>query len=289
MDNKKDLMEQIIKEDLLAEAESIDKEYAAAGSPAMPADIKAKIKANLDKQIAEMNREHAYSQLSDEDREALELGRQLLKEKASEETKVSEKTVVYRKRPKKVYVAVAAVAVLVLALGVTSMGGAERIAEMIGIKVGTREVVQVNTDEDNYIVTSDNEEEAYQELKDLFGVETVKIVHWPDGAKFLSSEIDVDLQNAVLIYEYNGELMNYFINSHYTQSSWGMDIEDTIVDRYYIEHQKKGNIEITEYEVNGSKINRFSARYEHSGLEYFLIGTMEKEEFENLIKNLIFF
>lgn len=284
MEQRKDPMEEIIVEDLLYEAERIDKELEGQ-EIIIPEGVEEEVLAKLHEQIDEYERKRIYAQLSEEDRRALELGKEMLKDRADD----TKDKVVYRKKHKKVYAAVAAVAVLVLAMGATSMGGAERIAEMIGIKVGTREVVQVNTDEDNYIVSSDNEEEAYQELKDVFGVDPVRISLWPGNVKFLKVVLDEELQTATLVYEYEGEMINYFISSHYTDSSWGRDVEDTVISKYTVQHEKKGDLEIQEYEIKEKNQKRYSTHYTHDGLEYFIIGTMEKSEFEYLVKNLKFF
>lgn len=279
MNNNKDPMDQMIVDDLLKEAASIDEEIEKANVEFMPPDLKEKIKEKLHRQMEEQERERIYAQLSEEDRKALELGREMLRK---------EEKVVRRKRCRKVYVAVAAVAILVLAMGITSVGGAERVIEIVKMAIGDRELVKVNTDEENYIVKKDVEEEAYQEIKDVFGVEAVKPTDWPDGTVFVEAEIDEELQTALLKYEYEGELLVYHISSHYTTSSWGVDTENKITDSYYMELEK-AKIEIKEYEKPSSKTKCYSAKYSYCGLDYFLNGSIKKEEFEVLIKNLRFF
>lgn len=290
MDKNKDPMDQIIIEDLLNEAEKIDEEIAGAGMPKMPEDVKARIKGRLDKQIEAYEKERIYAQLPEEDKKALELGRKMLEQEEAEkaETKSSGEVVVYHKKKLRVFIAVAAVALLVLAMGITSVGGPQRVIEMMRVMISGREVVRVDTEEDNYIVTNEDEEAAYQELKDMFGVDPVKPQHWPEGTAFVTSNIDKRLLNAVLVYEYNGENIIYYISAGFTNSSLGMDIEDKITDNYYID-SKAGKIEIREYETEDSKTKRYSASYSMKSLDYFLIGTMEKEDFEILIKNLKFF
>ena len=279
MNNNKDPMDQMIVDDLLKEAASIDEEIEKANVEFMPPDLKEKIKEKLHRQMEEQERERIYAQLSEEDRKALELGREMLRK---------EEKVVRRKRCRKVYVAVAAVAILVLAMGITSVGGAERVIEMVKSAVGEREVIQVETDEDNYIVEVDKEEVAYQKIKDVFGVEAVKPTDWPDGTVFVEAEIDEKLQTVILKYKYKNEFINYFISSHYTDSSWGVDVEDERIDCYYVDSDN-GKIKIIEYESLESKIKSYSAQYTYNKLEYFLIGVMEKQDFEVLVKNLRFF
>lgn len=285
MNNNKDPMDQIITEDLLREAEAIDEEIEAAGVESMPQDLKEKLKQRLHEQIEASEKERVYAQLSDEDKKALELGRRMLKESEDAET---DGKVVYRRKKRKVFLAVAAVAVLVLAMGITSIGGAERIAEMMGIMIGGREVIQVDTEEDNYIVTKTEEEEAYQAIKDVFGVDAVKLFHLPQGMQFSTAEIDKELQTAVLLYEYKKNIIYYYISSHNTESSWAIDTEDGMTEQYNIEHDDS-EIVVSEYEARDSKIKSYSAKFTYKGLDYYLTGVIEKENFDFLIENLIFF
>lgn len=285
MNNNKDPMDQIITEDLLREAEAIDEEIEAAGVESMPQDLKEKLKQRLHEQIEDTEKERVYAQLSDEDKKALELGRRMLKESEDAE---GDGKVVYRRKKRKVFLAVAAVAVLVLAMGITSIGGTERVIEMMKVMIEGREVVRVDTEEDNYVVTEEKEEAAYQEIKDVFGVEAVKLVHWPDKVRFVAADIDKEMQTALLSYEYRNNSVNYFISSHHTDSSWGIDVENEVTDHYCIELEK-AIAEVHEYETPELKQKMYSAKYNYNGIEYFLIGIIEKEDFEFLLKNLNFF
>ena len=285
MNNNKDPMDQIITEDLLREAEAIDEEIEAAGVESMPSDLKEKLKQRLHEQIEATEKERVYAQLSDEDKKALELGRRMLKESEDAE---SDDKVVYRRKKRKVFLAVAAVAVLVLAMGITSIGGAEKVIEMMKVMIEGREVVRVDTEKDNYVVTEEQEEEAYQEIKDVFGVDAVKPTNWPEGTVFIASEIDEELQTAMLIYECKGENINYFICSNHKNSSWGIDVEDRLVNKYYVESMI-GELEIKEYESIESGVRSYATKFSYQELEYFLIGVMEQDEFDVLVKKLKFF
>ena len=62
----------------------------------------------------------------------------------------------------------AAVVIVLLAggIGVTSFGGPERVMEMMKRNVGSRKVEQVDSNKDNLVIKEENEEEAYQKIKD---------------------------------------------------------------------------------------------------------------------------
>lgn len=274
-------LEEIIREELHKEAEETRRTVEASETEELSRDRKEAIRQNLKEQIDEYKKEKVYEQLSPEDREALELGRQIRREREKAQEKKG------RKRFGKIALNLAAVLALVSILGITSVGGPARLVEMVRTMVGEREVIKVNSDEENLKIAEEREEEAYQKIKDAFGVDPVKIIASPEGFEFSELVIDENMQMAELFYQYNGENTVYFINASYSSASWGMDAEDKVTDTFFIE--KKGTrIEIKEYEISESKKTRYSANYKYKGIEYFLIGTMNRKEFELIIENLHF-
>ena len=276
MSEKKDYLDKLIAEELKKDAEEIEKDLQGFDGD-MPADAEERIYANLKKQIEDYEWEQRYASLSEEDREALRLGQKMMNQKKTS----------YSRRSRKVYVALAAVLVLVIAVGITSLGGAERIVAFMKSMVGEREVVKVNSSEDNLVIVEENEEEAYDAIKDEFGVEPVKIIARPDDMKFKQMEFEKELQVAELTYFYENEKIVYLVSASYRDSSWGIDMEDTVTDQYYKDNNGV-NIEIKEYETPESKTKRYSASFKYRGLEYFLMGTIEKKEFELIVDNLYF-
>lgn len=285
MNQKKDDLDMVIQNELKKEGQEIKEEYESSGSSKMPDGLKNDIRAKLHSQIEEYELEQLYAKLPERDREALKLGREMLEQKKdAEETK----KVVYRKKRRRLYISVATVAVLVLALGMTSFGGAERIIEIMKRAVGDREVIQVDSNEENKVIEIEKEEEAYQKVKDAFGVEPVKIVDHSSKKRFKSAEINDVIQTAEFLYKYQEENMIYIISATFATTSFGIDVEDEVTDQYVMDI-KEHKIDIKEYQTPETKINRYSARFSHKGLEYFLMGTMEKQEFEEIIKSLYFF
>ena len=139
-------------------------------------------------------REEAINYLSEEDREALELGRKMLKagigQKDPEEP--SGKKVRRKKKPLKIYLALAAVIVCVLAMGITSMGGPERIVRMVRQNVGDREVEKSSTSHKIKMIESEDEEKAYQEIADTFNTDIVKVVVCLPDMAFDSMNLEKD-------------------------------------------------------------------------------------------------
>ena len=226
------------------------------------------------------------SKLSPEDREALELGRKMMKAEIGA-TANDRKKSRGRKRPLKIYMALAAVIICVLAMGITSIGGPERVVRMVRQAVGDRDVEQVDSSDENKIIEGEKEEKAYQEIKDTFDIEAVKILWKPDKMKFTYMTIDDENQVAELYYKYKKKIMVYFINLSYSDNSWGVDIEDEVLEEY--EKQVNGcSIDIKEYKIKDNNVNKYTAKFRYKKVEYFLVATMEKEEFEKILNNLFF-
>lgn len=218
--------------------------------------------------------------LSEKDREALKLGRKLQEERSA----VKEAR---RKRRWKMYAATAAAAVLVLTVGMTSMGGAEKLASVIEQVVGGRKVVKVNSDEGNKVSENEDEKKAYQEIKDTFGVTPVKLTNQRKGIKFIRMNLDENLQIAEMMYQSNEENLLYIISAGYYDSSFGFDAEDEIIGKEIIEIE--GNdIELTVYQVKGTNTIKCSAHFTYQKLEYFMTGKIDKAEFELILKTLFF-
>ncbi|MFQ7132590.1 MAG: DUF4367 domain-containing protein [Dorea formicigenerans] len=291
MSEKKDQLKEILKDQLNREAKQIEEEVGLNDNEEIPNELKIRMKNALDQKIRErekrsedMKRTDAYAKLSEEDREALRLGREMLKNQ-SEEKKIY--TIRQKKRNIRRIVALAAVLILVMAVGMTSIGGPERMLQFMKSSVGGREVSQVDSSDKNKIIEEEDEEKAYEKIAEEFGIEPVQFVWRPVGMQFKKMLLDTDIQLAELEYLYNGENTEFMISASYGEVSLGADNEDEITDHFY-EQEKKTQIEVTEYKTPETGTNRYKAEFKYKNLYYCLTGTMTKEEMENILKNLYF-
>jgi len=234
-------------------------------------------------------REEAINHLSEEDREALELGRKMLKagigQKDPEE--LSGKKVRRKKKPLKMYLALAAVIVCVLAMGITSMGGPERIVRMMTQDVGDREVEYTVKGEKVKTIENEDEEKAYQKIRDTFNTDIVKVILCLSDMTFDSMNLEKDKQVAEMYYNYEGKTIAYIINAPYRENSLGIDFEDS-VEKEYTKKINGCEIKITIYKIDGEKIPGCVAKFKYNNIEYLLSGTMKQQDFEKIINNLIF-
>ncbi len=279
----------LLEEQMRKEAEQIEKELEdnpeiAALSP----DDSAKEK--LYERIEEYERQQAVRRLSPEDQEALRLGRQLQKEKAAEEEAAAGvKAGRGKKRFLKRLAGVAAVFVIVAAVGITGVGGPDRVMEVLQQVVGSREVTKVNSDDKDILETGEEkEEEVYQKIKDKLGIDPVRMVKLLPGMELIDIQVDEELRVANVYYEKEGEIISYIINCSQDESVWGVDVEDTFIKRYIYPLQMV-NVSVQEYEIKKSGEEKYTASFEYQDVHYHLTGIMTQKEMEEILNNLYFF
>ena len=292
MSEKKDQLKEILKDQLNKEAKQIEEEVGLNDNEEIPDELKLRMKNALDQKIRErekrsedMKRTDAYAKLSEEDQEALRIGREMMKNQ-SEEKKIY--TMRRKKRNIRRIVALAAVLILVMAVGMTSIGGPERMLQFMKSSVGGRKVSQVDSSDENKIIEEEDEELAYEKLADEFGIDPVRLIWRPKGMKFEKMILDTDIQVAEVDYLYKSKRIEYFISASYGEVSWGYDNEDKKINCYY-EQVGKADIEVTEYETPETERNRYVAEFEYKKMHYCFSGEMKKEEIENILKNLYFY
>lgn len=291
MSEKKDQLKEILKDQLNREAKQIEEEVGLNDNEEIPNELKIRMKNALDQKIREREmrsedtkRTDAYAGLSEEDREALRLGREMLKNQ-SEEKKIY--TIRWKKRNIRRIVALAAVLILVMAIGMTSIGGPERMLQFVKSSVGGRQVSKVNSSDKNKIIEEEDEEKAYEKIEKEFGIAPVRLWWYPENMEFENMILDTDIQVAEVDYLYKDKKIEYFVSASYGEVLWGYDNEDKKID-YYCEQVKSTDIEVTEYETPETERNRYVAEFEYKKLHYCLSGELTKEEIENILKNLYF-
>lgn len=288
MSEKKDQLKEILKDQLNREAKQIEEEVGLNDNEEIPNELKIRMKNALDQKIREremrsedMKRTDAYAKLSEEDQEALRLGREMMKNQ-SEEKKIY--TMRRKKRNIRRIVALAAVLILVMAVGMTSFGGPERMLQFMKSSVCGRKVSQVDSSDKNKVIEEEDEEKAYEKIEKEFGIAPVRLWWYPENMEFENMILDTDIQVAEVDYLYKDKKIEYFVSASYGEVSWGYDNEDKKID-YYCEQVKGTDIEVTEYETPETERNRYVAEFEYKKLHYCLSGELTKEEIENILKN----
>lgn len=296
MKDKKELLEQTIKEDLEKEAQEILRALETSDVDELSDEKQIELKKKIDKKIEDYEFEKICNGLPEEYQDALRAGMELKKQESAidgkgetdgEETGENTRRV-RKKKSLRVYVALAAVMIMVLAVSISSVGDGRSLMKTIKSMVGEREVVKVNSGEDNKVIEVESEEEAYQKIKDKLEIEPVKIMSLPSKTKFIKAEINIELQVAELYYLYNNENIVFIVSGDMAKNSMGIDVEDKQTKNYTIDIHGV-HIEIISYETDATRTERYCANFNYKNSKYFLMGVMNQEEFEEILYNLYFY
>lgn len=323
MKKEDELMKEFLQEELEKESARI-KEEVEQDPPLTESGPDPELKNKIWKQAEEIRRQReAYENLSEADKEALRLGKELQlrrEEKAREEfseelapeslelaagaeesrpesqpeiqnTQGNQTPKVrVRKRRKKTIVALAVALVAVLGVGITSFGDGGFVIETVDRILGGRKNVNINvaTEKETLKAENDEEEKIFQKIKDEFGFDPVRLVYRPADMEMIDYILEPEFLAATIYYQYGENIFTYNIAPVYQNFSFGYDIEDTIIDEY-IKTVGDTEIHVTEYLIEASNQQEFSAEFEYKDITYILTGIIEKGEFEKILENLHFF
>lgn len=295
MKDKKELLEQTIKEDLEKEAQEILRALETSDVDELSDEKQIELKKKIDEKIEAYEFEKICNGLPEEYQDALRAGMELKKQESAIDGKgetdgeeAGENTRrVRKKKSLRVYVALAAVMTLLLVVGMSTMGDGGGFVKTVRSLVGEREVLQIDSGEDSKVIEAESEEEAYQTIKEVFGFSPVKVMLLPENAEFLKLEIQNDIQVAEIYYRYNNENIVYLINGDRAKNSIGIAVEDEIIEEYKLEVHGV-SMEIKICEIANTESRRNYASFSFKDIKYFLSGRMEKEEFEKILNNLYF-
>ena len=197
---------------------------------------------------------------------------------------------IYKKRKRlQKYVVLAAVLILAMAFGMTSIGGPKKVFERIKYVFSSIDQTNVDSEHEDVVRTSGlDEEEAYRKIEERFGFTPVGLGYLPKDAIFLDSTINEETQCINLVYGEDDEvLVGYFIRPNYRLSSYGKDIEDEFIEEYTEENEYTTFL-IRKYLVKGVE-ERWSVEFDYCDVSYSLtIYDTSKGEVNQIVENLIF-
>lgn len=198
--------------------------------------------------------------------------------------------VCYRRKKRKYWVvSLAAVLVLVLGVGVNSVGSKSYLKTLKEIFVKEEPVNLINVEDMEKQNTEDVDElEVYKEIEEKLHIKPVRLIYKPGDMKLVEYNIYEEMLMVRLLYKYQDEIIRYILYVNSADSSWGEKEEDFKVDDYTVLASEM-EIRVEEFQVYNSINNRQTANFEYQGVHYQLTGVMERADFEMILKNLYFF
>lgn len=200
------------------------------------------------------------------------------------------KTIRRSKRKHKIYLAIAAVLILVCGSVMTGTGSKSYWKVLWDRDAGEENADIINVENMDSQETKDIDEiQVFNEIRKEIGIFPVRFGYVPKGMSLQEFNIDKEQMSSLLLYSYEQRTVKYKMYMNDDDSSYGQIEPDNISQEYQIVSDNGVLINVKEYDVKQSNQNRFVAEFEYMDAQYELKGVMEKEEFEKILKNLIFY
>lgn len=289
----KDNVEELLKEALVKEANVILAEveqHSELKNVTVPEELKEKLMKKIQKAD---EAQEAREKLAEPEQEALRGWREKEFQKGMEKLDIGEEPPIFfkrRKRTRRALLLVATVAIMVLAMGMTSIGGRPFIMDMFNAAVGEQEMTRVDSAREGNIGTEDivtDDEAFYEEIIQTFGIEVVQMCYIPDETIFLMGDIDEEAKKVSMFYQCGEQVIEYRIIINCRTSSYGYDIEDEVVSEKILTVSDVP-ITVKKYQLP-DKTCQYVAQFEYKNNVYVLNGAISEEEFEKILNNLFFF
>lgn len=198
------------------------------------------------------------------------------------------KKVHYRRKRRYIIVALAAVIVLVCGSVMTGVGSKSYWKTLWDELNGDGKSTGIDVEDMDSQDTEDIDEMGvYREISESFGVSVVRLIYKPENTVLIRYTLDKEQKKAYMFYDYQGEVIRYSIYMNDTDSSFGQKELDKLSDQYEIDNNGV-EIKIEEFYIENSEEKRYIAEFKYRDIHYQLKGIMNRSEFDEIIKNLIF-
>ena len=199
-----------------------------------------------------------------------------------------QKTVYRRKKKKHIFLALAAVLILVCGSVMTGVGSKSYLKALWDELNGNERTTGIDVEDMESQETEDIDElSVYREINQSLGIGSVRLGYKPEDMYLDRYTIDTSQRKAFMLYVYNDEVIRYSIYINDSDSSLGQKELDKLIDKYELDTENGIIVQVEEYELSNSE-KRYIGEFEYQGVNYQLMGSINKQEFDEILKNLAF-
>lgn len=200
------------------------------------------------------------------------------------------KTVSRSRKKHRLFFALAAVLILVCGSVITGTGSKSYWKVLWERVAGDEKANIINVENMDAEKTQDADEiQVFNEIRKEIGISPIRFGYRPENMEFQYYEIDKNQNRAILFYNYDGQIVRYSMYMNDEDSSHGQTEIDELADEYQIHIDSDVLINIKVYTIDNRKEDRYVAEFEYMDAQYKLMGVIEKEEFNKIVENLIFY
>lgn len=187
----------------------------------------------------------------------------------------------------RIFIGAAASAAVVLIVSINSNAMRMYWVEKLGWLLGNKPVTTVDNEEHFVENREYTETEALDLIKSELGIQSLYFSEKPDGMSYDDVYIDRDAQWAKMFYSYNNKNIIVLMDHSDKEMSFGAVQDGKMINKKAI--RIIGNIEVDVNCVQRDKQNfAYYATLKKESAFYQVVGDMEEEVFENLVKNIEF-
>lgn len=200
-----------------------------------------------------------------------------------------QKTVRRTRKRRRILLAAAAVLILICGSVITGVGSKSYLKVLMERIWRGEQSTIINVEEMDAQETEDLDTVyVFNEIRKETGISPVHFIYMPKKMHLKEYEINGEQGRAVLLYDYDGQIIQYSMYMNDVDSSHGYTETDKLINDYTLSTENNINVHIKEYAVVNKKNHRFVAAFEYQNAQYQLVGIIEKEELEEIIENLHF-
>ena len=193
------------------------------------------------------------------------------------------KTSLFGKTRRRMLIAVAAVMVLMLGMGI--VGSTKKLYIPVIMQKERGDEVNTKVENSESTAIDIDEDEVCQEIQDKLGVLPIWFQYRPEGMKLTSYTISEVSHDAVIEYMINDQILHVFIYKRGTDSSINLQKDGEIINDVSVE---SCGLTVEVQQINGSpEESYYATEFEYLNTYYSISSSMAEEEFQKIIENIL--
>lgn len=193
------------------------------------------------------------------------------------------KTSLFGKTRRRMLIAVAAVMVLLLGMGI--VGSTKKLYIPVIMQKERGDEVNTKVENSESTAIDIDEDEVCQEIQDKLGVLPVKFKYRPEGMKLTDYQLIENMDEAILEYSIGMTLFHVCIDKRDRETIENFQMDGELLSNIWIE---SCGTDVPIYIVEGSENGSYCiVDFEYLNTYYSISSDIDNEEFQKIIENIL--
>lgn len=210
--------------------------------------------------------------LSEEDREALEIGRRVQRQG--------------KKKKLAKWAGMAGVVLLcVFLVTMSSEANREYAAGVINAITGSKWGFYVEDVGEDTVKYSEDERKAYKEIEEKLGIPVLQMLYRPCGMEYKNYQISEERKSGAVFYQYGDNIISVRLYNRMKDTTMQQTLDVQVVDEIPVDMLEKT---AKLYELEDPAGETYAGEIVYDNCYYVILGKMNKEELKKILQNIIF-